>query len=690
MTAQEVLKQRVTLLRAGYEPLPLYGKKPPQKDWSKLENTSDEQLQMWARTWPDAINTGILTRAVPTLDVDILNEDAARAIEDMVRELYEEAGYVLTRIGRPPKRCFLFRTNANESFKKIIINFVARNGGETEKLEFLAAGQQVVVAGIHPDTQAPYRWFGGEPGPIAREDLPYIHAAEAHDLIERAADLLVKDFGYVRAADRPRQKKSTTGGDMAKRGAADWQYLTDRIRAGESLHDSLRDLAAKLMASNMEPGAAVNFLRAQIDASGAPHDERWKARRAEIPRLVESAAEKYREPPAEAIEPAPAVEPAEIEQTLAVFDRWLALKDKTPILAALGTVAANLLPGDPVWLGIIGPPSSAKTEILNATARLPKVVQAATLTVAGLLSGTPKKMYTKGAQGGLLRQIGDFGIMVLKDFGSILSMHTETRAELLAALREIYDGAWTRHLGSDGGRTLAWKGKVGLLFAATGVIDSHYTVIGSMGDRFLLSRLAPVDRGQFRRAMMHVGAGTGQMRQELAEAVARLFAGRRAEPKPISQNEIERIDNAIMLTVRLRGAVARDRQSREIEAVYGAEGTARIGLTLERLLAGLDTLGVERETAMQVVETVALDSVPPSRRRAYDFLHSLGYASAETKAVAEKMALPTVTVRRVLEELVAYGLATRESQGQGKADLWRWIDWTEHLVDDPLDSEESQ
>ena len=89
------------------------------------------------------------------------------------------------------------------------------------------------------------------------------------------------------------------------------------------------------------------------------------------------------------------------------------------------------------------------------------MVQAATLTVAGLLSGTPKKQHDKGAKGGLLRQIGDFGIIALKDFGSILSMHPETKAEVLAALREIYDGAWTRHLGSDGGRTLAWRGKVG-------------------------------------------------------------------------------------------------------------------------------------------------------------------------------------------------------------------------------------
>src|SRR5262249_33888171 len=59
--------------------------------------------------------------------------------------------------------------------------------------------------------------------------------------------------------------------------------------------------------------------------------------------------------------------PSTIEQTLAVFDRWLILPDRTSIYAVLGSVAANLLPGDPVWLGLIGPPSSAKTEILNST-----------------------------------------------------------------------------------------------------------------------------------------------------------------------------------------------------------------------------------------------------------------------------------------------------------------------------------
>jgi hypothetical protein len=359
-----------------------------------------------------------------------------------------------------------------------------------------------------------------------------------------------------------------------------------------------------------------------------------------------------------------------LSQTLNVFAKWLLLSDDKPILAIMGAVAANYLDGDPVWLGLIGPPSSAKTEILNSTSRLEHIYATATVTPAGLLSGTPKKQRDKNAKGGLLAQIGDFGIIALKDFGSILSMRPDAKAETLQALREVFDGAWTRRLGTDGGRELHWHGKVGLIFCATGVIDSHYTVISAMGDRFLLSRLEPTPRGQFARALQHVGAANKKMRGELAEAVRDLFEHRRAEPSQISKDEVERLDEVISLVVRLRGPVERDRHSREIEAVYGAEGTARIGLMLERLLAGLDVLGVEREAARKVVESVAMDSVPPLRRSAYEYLVRMKPAQVETKLIANVLGLPSNTVRRALEDLAAYGLVERTSHGGSKGDLW--------------------
>src|SRR5262249_11334509 len=63
--------------------------------------------------------------------------------------------------------------------------------------------------------------------------------------------------------------------------------------------------------------------------------------------------------------------PSTIKDTLAVFERWLILPNRTPVYAVLGTVAANLLPGDPIWLGVTGPPSSANTEILNSISLMP-------------------------------------------------------------------------------------------------------------------------------------------------------------------------------------------------------------------------------------------------------------------------------------------------------------------------------
>jgi hypothetical protein len=195
-----------------------------------------------------------------------------------------------------------------------------------------------------------------------------------------------------------------------------------------------------------------------------------------------------------------------------------------------------------------------------------------------------------------------------------------------------------------------------------------------MGDRFLMSRLVPTQgKRQFARALDHVGTSTKQMRDELAKAVAALFAGRKEEPRPISEEEVERIGSAISLAVRLRGGVVRDFRSREIEVVYGAEGTARIGLALERLLAGLDTLGVDRKTALEVVDGVALDSVPPLRRAAYNCVCK--YRDVETGDVAIEIGLPTVSTRRILEEIAAHGLVVRRSQGPGKADLWDRAAW---------------
>jgi hypothetical protein len=50
-------------------------------------------------------------------------------------------------------------------------------------------------------------------------------------------------------------------------------------------------------------------------------------------------------------------------------------------------------------------------------------------------------------------------------------MNTDARAALLAAFREIHDGKWERNVGTDGGRTLTWTGRITVIGAVTTAWD---------------------------------------------------------------------------------------------------------------------------------------------------------------------------------------------------------------------------
>ena len=77
-----------------------------------------------------------------------------------------------------------------------------------------------------------------------------------------------------------------------------------------------------------------------------------------------------------------------LDEARAVFRRWLHLPDTGALDFVLGAVAANRLPGDPVWGLVISPPGGGKTEMLNAISDLDDTRPTGTLTEASLLSGT--------------------------------------------------------------------------------------------------------------------------------------------------------------------------------------------------------------------------------------------------------------------------------------------------------------
>ena len=196
----ELTQRRLQLRHGGYVPIPLFGKEPPiygrnnkrkgLSGWQSIEDVSCEQIELWGRIWPDARNTGILTKRTPALDVDVLNPDAAEAIEFLVKDKFGNDGSVMVRVGRPPRRAVLFQTDT--PFRKFSVAF-----GNADKLEFLGHGQQLVGDGIHPDTGKPYRWHGGDPFTVTRAELPAISPEQAKALFDDCIDLLVREHAYT-------------------------------------------------------------------------------------------------------------------------------------------------------------------------------------------------------------------------------------------------------------------------------------------------------------------------------------------------------------------------------------------------------------------------------------------------------------------------------------------------------------
>jgi hypothetical protein len=195
MLADSITQHRLKLRTADFDPLPDDGKHCYLIGWPSKTNVSDTDIRGW-QSLTASRNTGLLCTTTPALDLDIINPDAADAVEALVRATLDQqkpGDRILVR-SLPPKRLIPFRTDT--PFGKITAKLLTTDG-TSEKLEFLGDGRQFVAFGIHPSGRA-YSWQGGELGQVPRSALPLIDEEGALELIKAATELLITKFGYRR------------------------------------------------------------------------------------------------------------------------------------------------------------------------------------------------------------------------------------------------------------------------------------------------------------------------------------------------------------------------------------------------------------------------------------------------------------------------------------------------------------
>jgi len=343
------------------------------------------------------------------------------------------------------------------------------------------------------------------------------------------------------------------------------------------------------------------------------------------------------------------------------FTRTLWLPDPAIIYATLGAVAANRLDGDPLWLMVVGAPSSGKTVALDALSDLPEYRMASTITEAGLLSGSTSR--DPNATGGLLDEVGERGLIVAPDFGTLLSEHAATRNRIFACLREVFDGKLVRRLGTNGGTPRAWTGHAGFLGAVTQAIDSPNVNLGLLGERFAYFRMpaSTADDEYLTCVVTDEQAGHQQrIRAERSAAVAAFFADLTlpSELPALHEPERDRLVTLATIGSRCRSPVERDPHSREIEIVPDHERATRLFGQLRQLHAGLVVIGTPPSISRPLLAKVALDGIHPGRRAVMNYLLTAGGAHS-TSSIAGHCRFTESPTRRHLQDLHAHGVIDR-------------------------------
>lgn len=350
---------------------------------------------------------------------------------------------------------------------------------------------------------------------------------------------------------------------------------------------------------------------------------------------------------------------AELEHKM---KEWFLIKDHGIIKVLVGTIIANRLPGDPVWVFLVAPSGGLKSELIQGLNLVPEVYPLSKFTPQTLISGHGKD------QSLLLRLTRDGKtVLAMKDFTTILQMDYKARNDILAQLREVYDGSFKKAFGmkGDGNSEIEWNGKLGFLAGVTPVVDITQGIYASMGERFLQYRIMQPPRRDTAKKALQNSTKIRQIREDLKDALAGFI---KSVTIPESLPEISEEDKELIIEVANFATLARSSVMREsyhtraIEYKPESEMPTRFINQINLLAYSFMIIndGPLSDLDRIILQKISLDSIPQFRRNIVELLVSRKEAMTSSK-IAVALGYPTNTVRRVLEDLNMLGVLERIS-----------------------------
>jgi hypothetical protein len=319
-----------------------------------------------------------------------------------------------------------------------------------------------------------------------------------------------------------------------------------------------------------------------------------------------------------------------LAQCIKIFQKHLYFPDDFRIVKTLlGAVAGNYVTSNPVWLMTVGPSGGGKSELLNTLRGNKDMRFVGDLSEAGMLHWSKDRKGEPIARG-VLPDVGEFGILGISEFSTILQANRNKQKPLLALLRMAHDGYVERGIRSDAGELLAWKGRLGCIAMSAPGVDSQRNVIAEMGERFVYARLAysDDDRQKIRDLRGQRDADKDRWRLELQDAVNQVLTplmNVKHPPFHLQRAEISLLSEMAEFCSRARSVVERNESfSKDVEEIHTNElGSGRLMDEFSSLLCGLLAIGVDYDETWRIMFNIMWSSIPLMRARILRTLFSI-------------------------------------------------------------------
>lgn len=371
------------------------------------------------------------------------------------------------------------------------------------------------------------------------------------------------------------------------------------------------------------------------------------------------------------------------EQVIEIYTKWLKMENTDVLDIIFGTVFANRLPGDPVWLMLVGPSGFAKTELCMGISKSSQVIAHSSLTPAGLISGAQGK---DGTDPSLIPQLRN-KILVIKDFTTIMALNQLQKAELFGILRDAFDGSASRKMGNIC-RTYH-NIRFGIIAGVTPAIEMEVEGMAKLGERFLYYRIpfTPTYTAVMEilnKAFENV-TFEDQMQREIRNISSDALNYTTQQIPTISDEMKRKLMHIAHFTSILRGAVIRD-QFRHKEILYNPfkEIATRILKQIKKLAIGIaifrrhDTI---TDYEYRQIKATCKGSIPSRRETITEFLYKDSRKECSTNEICQKIRLPGPTVKDLMDDLRALDVVKRVVGEESHNQYWRLTEETKNIIE---------